>query len=186
MTRLIARLALLLPLLEVPVVVLVAWWIGIMPMILLVVAGAVAGLLVLRHAGLNAVVQLRLALAEGREPGRTMINAACFALAGLLLIIPGFLSDLVALVLFLPWTRDYLLRHAARHFDTRVYGLGAGAGGFDQPGGDAAGSPGGAGRSSGVGSAAVIDGEFSVVETADPEDDSEAPRERRHREIGAP
>ena len=120
MTRFVALTAVFLPFLEIPGFILVSHWIGVIPMLILVVAGALGGILVLQRVGLNAVVNLRLALARGEEPGHTLLDAACFTLGGFLLTIPGFISDLIALVLFLPWTRDYLLRRVARHFDVHV------------------------------------------------------------------
>jgi UPF0716 protein FxsA len=108
----------------------------------LVIAGVLAGIFVLQRVGINAVVSLRLALARGEEPGHTLIDAACFALGGFLLTIPGFISDFIAFALFLPWTRDFLLRRAAGHFDVKMYGTGFGS----KP------SDGG-----------VIEGEYSVV-----------------------
>src|SRR4051794_5076150 len=115
MTRFVTLTAALLPFLEIPGFVMVSRWIGIIPRLALVIAGVFAGIIVLQRVGINAVVSLRLALARGEEPGHTLIDAACFALDGFLLTIPGFISDLIAFALFLPWTRDYLLRRAARH-----------------------------------------------------------------------
>jgi len=121
MTRFVALTAIFLPFLEIPGFILVSHWIGVIPMLVLVVAGALGGILVLRRVGLNAVVNLRLALAQGHEPGHTLIDAACFALGGFLLTIPGFISDLMAFTLFLPLTRNYMLRRVARHFDAHVH-----------------------------------------------------------------
>jgi UPF0716 protein FxsA len=147
MTRFVTLTAVLLPFLEIPGFVLVSAWIGVIPMLALVVAGVIVGIMVLQRVGMNALVNLRLALARGEEPGHTLIDAACFALGGFLLTIPGFISDLIALALFLPWTRNYLLRRAAGHFDVHIYGRGFGAGGEAQPGGG------------------VIEGEYSVVDS---------------------
>src|SRR5215510_1101215 len=161
MTRFVTLTAALTPFLEIPGFVLVAHWIGIIPMLVLVVVGVLAGILVLQRVGVNAVVNLRLAMARGEEPGHTLIDAACFALGGFLLTIPGFISDFLALGLFLPWTRNYLLRRAARHFDVKVYGSRPG-GGFEprpQPRGG------------------VIDGEYSVVDSdSDDQDDDDRPQ----------
>jgi UPF0716 protein FxsA len=145
MTRFVALTAVFLPFLEIPGFILVSRWIGVIPMLILVIAGALGGILVLQRVGLNAVVNLRLALAQGREPGHTLIDTACFALGGFLLTIPGFISDLMALTLFLPWTRNYFLRRVARHFDVRVQT------GYGAPSGPGARTD-------------VIDGEYSVVE----------------------
>src|SRR5215475_8507292 len=150
MTRFVTLSAIFLPFLEIPGFILVSHWIGVIPMLILVLAGALGGILVLRRVGLNAVVNLRLALAQGQEPGHTLIDAACFALGGFLLTIPGFISDLIALGLFLPWTRNYLLRRAARHFDVKVY--------------DARGY-GFAARDPAAGRSGVIEGEYSVIDS---------------------
>jgi len=157
MTRFVTMTAVLLPFLEIPGFVLVSHWIGIFPMLGLVLAGVLGGILVLQRVGINAVVSLRLALARGEEPGHTLIDAACFALGGFLLTIPGFISDLIAFGLFLPWTRNYLLRRAARHFDVKIYSSGFPG----QAGNQAENAPGG-----------VIDGEYSVV---DSDEDKENP-----------
>lgn len=157
----------MLPFLEIPGFVLVSYWIGVIPMLALVVAGVIAGVLVLQRVGINAVVNLRLALSRGEEPGHTLIDAACFALGGFLLTIPGFISDIIALTLFLPWTRNFLLRRAAQHFDVKVYGSAVSGGGF----------------SAASGKGGVIEGEYSVVdseneESEDGEKDTERPRLR--------
>jgi len=160
MTRFVTLTAVLLPFLEIPGFILVSHWIGVIPMLILVLAGVFGGIMVLQRVGLNAVVRLRLAMARGEEPGHTLIDAACFALAGFLLTIPGFLSDLIAFALFLPWTRNYLLRRVARHFDVSMT-----AGGYSfttRP-------PQAGARAN------VIEGEYSVVEPGDAAE-SETPR----------
>ncbi len=150
MTRFVTLTAVMLPFLEIPGFVLVSYWIGVIPMLGLVVLGVILGIMVIQRVGLNAVVNLRLALARGEEPGHTLIDAACFALGGFLLTIPGFISDIIAVFLFLPWTRNLLLRRAARHFDVKVYGSGFGTQPNPAPGGNRGG---------------VIEGEYSVVDS---------------------
>jgi len=163
MTRFVTLTAVMLPFLEIPGFVLVSHWIGVIPMLALVVAGVILGIMVIQRVGLNAVVNLRLAVARGEEPGHTLIDAACFALGGFLLTIPGFISDFIALFLFLPWTRNYLLRRAARHFDVKVYGSGFGAAG---PGAE---------TTRGTSRGGVIEGEYSVVDSETPPLDQPLP-----------
>ena len=123
MTRLIPLAILLLPLLEIAGFILVSRWIGLPGVLLAVIAGAVGGLLLLQRTGLNTVTRLRQALSEGKEPGRSLIDGACFAAAGLLFIVPGFVSDLAAFALVLPWIRHYLLRRMASKFEIRTHGF---------------------------------------------------------------
>ncbi len=158
MTRWIGLLAVALPFLEIAGFVWIGGKLGVALTLLWVLAAMVGGLLLLRRTGLQAVGKLRQAMAEGKEPGSTMLDAACFAAAAMLLIIPGFVSDALALALLLPATRHWLLRRMAHHFDSRVY------------------------RRSGI-----IHGEFTVVsdDAPAPEDGEEAPR-RIGRDSGRP
>jgi len=121
MLRLIGFVAAALPFLEIAGFVWIGGKLGVFLTLIWVVGAMLAGLALLRHTGLQAVGRLRAALAEGREPGHSIIDAACFAAAAILLIIPGFVSDALGLVLLLPATRHWLLRRTAAHFETRVY-----------------------------------------------------------------
>ena len=121
MLRLIGFIAVALPFLEIAGFVWLGAKLGVFLTLVWVIAAMLAGLALLRHTGLQAVGRLRAALAEGKEPGHSLIDAACFAAAAILLIIPGFVSDVLALILLLPATRHWLLRRTAAHFETRVY-----------------------------------------------------------------
>jgi UPF0716 protein FxsA len=121
MIRVLAGLILLLPVLEIAGFVVIGGKIGLGPTLLWMLVAAVGGIALIRQGGLNAVTKLQSAVAEGREPGHTLIDGAAIVIAGLLLVVPGFASDFLAFILLLPWTRDFLLRRAARHFETRVY-----------------------------------------------------------------
>jgi UPF0716 protein FxsA len=157
MLRLIGLIAVALPLLEIAGFVWIGGKLGVFLTLVWVIGAMLAGLALLRHTGLQAVGRLRAALAEGREPGHSIIDAACFAAAAILLILPGFVSDALALILLLPATRHWLLRRTAAHFETRVY------------------------RSTGT-----IPGEFTVVpeNDSDPEqDDRKPPRIPHDRKI---
>jgi UPF0716 protein FxsA len=121
MTRLIGILAFALPFLEIAGFVWIGGKLGVFLTLAWVIGAMAAGLLLLRRTGLNAVGQVRAALAEGKEPGHSLLDAACFAAAALLLIVPGFVSDALAVILMLPVTRNWLLRRTAAHFESRVY-----------------------------------------------------------------
>jgi UPF0716 protein FxsA len=112
----------LLVVLEIIGFVWVADIIGVALTLLAVLGSAFLGLWLIRRSGLDMIGRLRLALAQGQEPGHSLVDGACFVAAGLLLILPGFLSDLLALLLILPATRNWLIRRLARHFDLRAAG----------------------------------------------------------------
>lgn len=97
-----------LPLVEIALFILVGRAIGLLPTLALVVLGAVVGALLLRRQGLDAVNRLRTNMNEGTIPGRTMFDTMLIGLAAILLILPGFFSDGLALVLLLPPVRDWM------------------------------------------------------------------------------
>jgi UPF0716 protein FxsA len=111
--RLVSTCFILLILLEILVFVWVADRIGLGLTLIAVVGSAFIGLWLIRRTGLDMVGKLRLTLAQGEEPGHSLVDGACFVIAGLLLILPGFISDLAAVLLMLPMTRNWLIRRFA-------------------------------------------------------------------------
>jgi UPF0716 protein FxsA len=108
-------LLLVIPLLEVAAFIAVGREIGIVATLLLLLAAGAAGTLLLRVQGLTTLMRARTRLAAGEPPVAEAFDGICLALAGVLLVLPGFLSDLMALLLLLPPVRRWLRgRVAAR------------------------------------------------------------------------
>lgn len=99
-------LLLALPLLEIAGFVIVGRQIGALATVGLVLASAVAGSLLLRHQGLGAMARARAEIEAGRDPSRQLAHGAMIVTAAVLLIVPGFLTDIAGLLLFLPPVRD--------------------------------------------------------------------------------
>lgn len=99
-----------LPLLEIAGFVVVGRQIGALATVGLVLASAIAGSLLLRHQGLGAMARARAEVEAGRDPSRQLAHGAMIVLAAILLIVPGFLTDIVGLLLFLPPVRDLAWR----------------------------------------------------------------------------
>ncbi|MFC3798601.1 FxsA family protein [Cohnella sp. GCM10012308] len=81
-------------------------WIGGWLTFLLLLAGAVVGALLMQSEGRKVWGEARLQLSSGQMPGHAILDGICVLAGGLLLIVPGFLSDLVGLAMLLPWTRS--------------------------------------------------------------------------------
>ncbi|SMQ85984.1 UPF0716 protein FxsA [Devosia lucknowensis] len=113
MARFIAIGFLLLPLIEIALFVIVGRAIGVFPTLGLVILGAVAGAMLLRQQGLGVVSRLRSNVRAGTIPGRTMFDAMLIGLAAILLVLPGFLSDMVALALLIPPVRGWMFKALA-------------------------------------------------------------------------
>ncbi|MGY1605335.1 FxsA family protein [Geodermatophilus sp. SYSU D00815] len=96
----------LLALAELVVFVLVAAWIGVGWTVLAVLGTSVLGALLLGRQGTRALQDLRERSRTRRPAGRELGNAGLAAVGGLLLLLPGFVGDLVGLLCLLPGTRD--------------------------------------------------------------------------------
>ena len=104
-------LLLLVPLLaEIAMFIVVGRWIGVLATLALFIAIGVIGSLLLKRQGMRALREMQTALARGELPAEPVAHAALLVLAALLLIFPGFLSDLMALPLLLPPVRRMLIR----------------------------------------------------------------------------
>jgi len=96
----------LLTLAELVVLVLVASWIGIGWTILAMLATSALGAVLLSRQGTKALRELRERARTRRPAGRELGDAGLVAIGGLLMLLPGFLTDLVGLLCLLPGTRD--------------------------------------------------------------------------------
>lgn len=106
---------LLLPLIEIALFVVVGQAIGLWPTLLGVVLTGLIGALVLRWQGIAALREMQVRLQRGEIPARQMGDTMLIGLGGLLLLLPGYFTDLVGLLLLLPLTRTLIYRLLARN-----------------------------------------------------------------------
>ncbi|OJJ09652.1 MULTISPECIES: FxsA family protein [unclassified Roseibium] len=100
----------LLPLIEISVFIWVGELLGVLPTILLTVLTAMAGTLMLRQQGLSLLMRMQKELDGGRAPGNEVMQGAMIVLASILLLIPGFVTDAIGLLLFIPPVRESLAK----------------------------------------------------------------------------
>jgi UPF0716 protein FxsA len=110
----------LLALAEVVVFVLVASWIGVGWTLLAMLATSALGWALLARQGTRALSELRDRARDRRPSGRALGDAGLIALGGLLMVLPGFLGDLVGLLCLLPPTRFLVRGLLARVLVTRL------------------------------------------------------------------
>jgi UPF0716 protein FxsA len=95
---------LVLPVAELIVAFQIAGAIGAFATVMLLLGGSVIGGYVVRRAGAKAWGELQRAATSGRPP-RDVVDGAIVLLGGLLLLVPGFITDVFGIVLLIPWTR---------------------------------------------------------------------------------
>ena len=105
---------------EVVLYVLVASWIGLGWTILATLATSALGWVLLAKQGTKALGELRQRAEEHRAPGRALGDAGLIALGGLLMVLPGFLGDLLGLLCLLPFTRALPRALVARTVASRL------------------------------------------------------------------
>ena len=118
-----ARLFLLftvVPLLELYILIKIGGYRGAFPTVGLVVLTALLGFVLARFEGLRKLQQIKRSLSLGIIPAEEMLDGVLIFVGGVLLIIPGVLTDLFALILLIPYTRTIFKRWLRRRFDRMV------------------------------------------------------------------
>lgn len=104
--------------LDIAVLLAVGKAIGVLPTILLLLLGAVVGVVLIRREGRRTLAAFGDAVLTGRMPHREMADGVLIAAAGVLVIVPGLVSDVLALALLFPPTRavvrEWMVRRAER------------------------------------------------------------------------
>jgi UPF0716 protein FxsA len=90
------------PFLEIAVMIKVGQGIGFWPTLMLLVVSAMAGTYVIYEQGFQVLQRTMDAVNRGRPPMGPVLDGFFILMAGLLLIVPGFLSDLLGLALLVP------------------------------------------------------------------------------------
>ena len=113
-------LFIVLPLAELYLIYTVGDAIGVIPTLLFLAADSVIGSLLLRSQGRAAWRRLNEALAEGRMPHREVQDGVLVVFGGAFLITPGFITDVIGLLMLLPPTRPLVRRLVMRALTRRV------------------------------------------------------------------
>ncbi len=140
------------PAAEIAVFIKVSQWVGLLGAVLGIVLSGMAGLALLQRQSFGTAQNARSMMNKGQMPVVELFDAACLAVAGMLLLLPGYITSAIALLLLLPpvrlglrlWIGALVLRRAVEAGVARPET--AARAGVDP---------------------SVIDGEWSVVETSD-------------------
>lgn len=122
MIGLLVLLFVVVPIAELYVIVQVADGVGAANTILLLIGISVLGAWLAKRAGIGVLNRLQHTIRQGRVPSGELVDGGLVLFAGALMITPGFLSDLLAILLLLPPTRA-----VARHAILRRIRAGGGA-----------------------------------------------------------
>ncbi len=110
------------PIVEVWLLVAVGTRIGVLPTIGILIVSALLGTWLMRREGAKAWRALNEAVSSGRLPGGEVLDPVLIMIGGVLVMLPGFFTDIIGLIFLLPFTRPlargllalFIARRAAR------------------------------------------------------------------------
>ena len=106
----IILLIFVIPIIEIYLFIKVGSQIGAFNTISLIIITAVVGLYYAKYEGLNTLRSAVSQLVKNEIPINEIISGAALAFAALLMILPGFLTDVIGLTIIFPWTRKIFLK----------------------------------------------------------------------------
>ena len=115
----ILLIIILVPIIEIYVLIKIGSQIGAITTILLIFTTAIVGVYYAKHEGLNTLKSGFLQLRKNEAPTYEVISGAAIAFGALLLIIPGFVTDIVGFFLIFPQTRKLIFGKIANKYKNR-------------------------------------------------------------------
>ena len=98
----------IIPLVELIILIKVGSYIGLWPTILIVVLTGVVGAALARYQGFLIINKIRADVSSGRVPARELIDGLLVLIGGIVLLTPGFLTDICGFILLIPFTRNLI------------------------------------------------------------------------------
>jgi UPF0716 protein FxsA len=116
----VVLLLILWPIAEIAMFVQVAQWIGVLETFAVMIAISLGGAWLVKRQGVGTLARMRHELDDGRIPTGPMTDGGLLALAGFLLLVPGFITDGFGLLLLLPPVRAAVRTWLGRRFRVRA------------------------------------------------------------------
>ena len=110
----------IIPFLEISLLIEIGSYIGVFNTLIIVILTGLLGALLARHQGLKTMLKVRENLARGEMPAEHLLDAFLILLAGIVLLTPGFLTDLAGFTLLIPLTRFHFKRWLRKKFEKLI------------------------------------------------------------------
>ena len=109
----------LIPAVEIYLLIKIGSQIGALNTILLIFTTAIIGIYYARYEGLNTLRSGITQIVKNELPAYEIISGAAIAFAAILLIIPGFATDVLGFLMIFPFTRKFLLGNLSNKFKNK-------------------------------------------------------------------
>ncbi|MCD7032796.1 membrane protein FxsA [Metabacillus sp. GX 13764] len=106
--RYLLILLILIPAIEIGLFIYSGKHIGVLPTVLLIILTGIIGAWLAKKQGIETIKKAREQWSSGMIPSDAILDGLCILAGAVLLVTPGFISDLVGFVLLLPFTRRWV------------------------------------------------------------------------------
>lgn len=110
----------LIPVIELWLLMRVGSVIGFFPTIGIVLLTGFVGAWMARIQGLSVISEMNTSVAQGKVPGKELVNAVLVFVGGALLLTPGFVTDILGFFMIMPGTRDVVSAFLMNYFSKKV------------------------------------------------------------------
>jgi UPF0716 protein FxsA len=128
MFRLLFVLFIIIPIIEISVLMQVGELLGLWPTIGIVILSAWIGAKYVRQQGLATLHSVQSKMAEGEMPSSEIVTGLMLLIAGVLLVTPGFVTDIFGLSLLVPSVRQMIAASVQKHINVNGHVVGNSAG----------------------------------------------------------
>ena len=109
----------LIPIVEIYLFIKIGTQIGAINTIILILLTAIIGIYYAKYEGLNTLKSGMTQIIKNQIPAHELISGAAIAFAAILLIVPGFATDLIGFLLIIPITRKLILSRLNKKFEKK-------------------------------------------------------------------
>ena len=124
-------LLLFVPILEIAVFILIGGQIGVLMTLVMIFVTAVIGSILLRIQGFSILSRIQAETNAGKLPGKDLVHGVMIMIAGVLLLTPGFVTDTVGFLLFVPGIRELLWNWVGSKVTVQSFSAGGRRHGYD-------------------------------------------------------
>ena len=112
----------IIPVLEIYILIKLGTFLGALNTVIIVILTGILGAYLARLEGLHTMIKVREGLSRGEMPAEGMLDALLILVAGIVLLTPGFLTDIAGLLMLIPQTRLVFKRWLRKKFEEWVQG----------------------------------------------------------------
>ena len=113
-------LFILIPIIEISIFITIGSKIGVFNTISIILVTAMAGIFLIRRQGISLLFNAQHNLSKGIFPSEEIKGAIFLLISGLLLITPGFFTDIIGFGIFIPIVQNFITKVAYRYYKLKI------------------------------------------------------------------